>query len=91
MILAEIDKRMEERRALMEVQAQPIGRVLTKAEVETAKDFLVNIKAKWDDISLELKNELLGVILDRIIIHNEDNRITAEIIWQTGLVQKILI
>ena len=91
MILEMIEEKVGERKRLAEIEAYPVGRTLSAAEVENVTDFLSNIHKFWKTQSPSLKNEFLRIVLDRIILWHYNDDIRARIIWRSGLEQEILI
>ena len=90
-IFALIDTRMKEREHLTQVKAYPAGRVGDAINIEKVTNFLTNIQSIWPSQPDRFKNEFLRIILDRILITAESDRIRARIIWKTGMEQEILI
>ncbi len=91
LMLGLIDEKMKEKERLTAMDSQPIGRVLSEAEVRTVHEFLANLKSGWPDMTDTAKNTFLSLLLERIDIQHNASFITARIMWRTGLQQAIRI
>ncbi|MBI3913128.1 MAG: recombinase family protein [Chloroflexi bacterium] len=90
-LLELIDAKLKEKERLASLESQPMGQVLSAAEVKTVKEFLSNLATGWEQMTDAVKNTFLSLLLERIdIIHNVAT-ITATVTWRTGLKQTIRI
>ena len=91
MLLELIDKKMKEKERLTSMDSQPIGRILSAAEVRTVREFLTNLETGWAEMPDRVKNSFLNLVLERIDIRHDKATITAIVTWRTGLQQVIRI
>ena len=91
MILEMIEEKMRKREELSKVENQPIGRVISAADVRTVEQFLSNLSKKWPKIPDRFKNELLTILLRCIYIDHDAESVHAWVVWRTGLMQELII
>jgi hypothetical protein len=91
---AEINQKLTERETELEELAKkelaPFEDVLTTTEVEMVRDFLTDLRTRWDEIPNEMRNNFLGVILDRILVEEEGDHFNVCIVWRSGLEQRLV-
>lgn len=90
LVLEEIEKRINQKKDL-EREPIVITRVMAAADVENVKQFLSNMRLKWNEIPDSLKNEFLSIVLSGIWVHDEEDSLRVEVHWATGLIQKLWI
>jgi hypothetical protein len=54
-----------------------VGRVLSAARVATVKAFLADLGLSWEKQSMELRNEVFRLILDRVVVEVLDRAATS--------------
>ena len=95
-IKAKIKEKMEQKAKLTRIENQRIGKVvgsqeLSGKDIDLVRNFLANLENGWDKQPNELKNAFLSLVLDRVIVYPDRKTIKAELFWQVGLEQEILI
>ncbi len=60
-------------------------------DIDLIRVFLSNLDESWPEQPNALKNALLRLVLDKVIIWAEPAQIRAKLIWRTGLEQELLI
>ena len=91
MMLELIDAKVKEREELASMESQPMGKVMSAAEVATVKEFLAHIDTHWAKMTDAVKNTFLSLLLEQIDIQHTPATITAAVTWRTGLRQTILV
>ena len=91
MMLELIDAKMKEREELASMENQPMGQVMSAAEVKTVAEFLTNLETRWDNMTDGVKNTFLSLLLEKLDIRFDAATITAKITWRTRIRQTIKI
>jgi hypothetical protein len=97
LILEMIEERTRELESMAKagVEAYPAGRVGKQLNIVRVKGILDNIGIVWERKSDKFKNELLRILVDRIMIREKDGQrgsnIIARIVWVTGTEEEIEI
>jgi DNA invertase Pin-like site-specific DNA recombinase len=91
MMLEMIDAKVAEKQQLATMESQPMGQVLSTAEVATVKEFLTHIDRRWAEMTDRVKNTFLSLLLERIDITHDEATISARVTWRTELQQNIRI
>ena len=94
-----IDQQIQDRLSriteLSNLEKQPLGAISKsasgQADIELVESFLDSLHETWDSQPKGLKNALLRLILEKVIIYNDHETIRATIVWRVGLEQEILI
>jgi DNA invertase Pin-like site-specific DNA recombinase len=87
---AEIQKRMERKRELAQVDAYPVGRMVQAIGAEDVKfvrSLLSDLRQIWPDQTNEVKNTFLRLVLERIEVEGldkSDAAFKATIYWRSG-------
>jgi hypothetical protein len=92
----QIQQRLERIRQLADLQQQPVGEVVGRPipdrdDIELVRDLLTNLPETWSQKPDRLKNSLLRILLDRVMLQINDKTIRAQLFWRTGAEQSILI
>jgi DNA invertase Pin-like site-specific DNA recombinase len=92
----QIQARLSRMRELADLEQRPIGvavghRIPGPQDIELVRSFLSNLGEIWDSQPNGLKNALLRLLLDRVIVWPEPGSITVRLMWRTGLEQELLI
>jgi len=94
-LMEEIYRQIYEREAQLEQLAQqelaPFRDVLATTEVAMVREFLADLRTRWKEIPVYLRNNFLRVILDRILVEEKDQRFDVQIIWRSGFEQKLVV
>jgi DNA invertase Pin-like site-specific DNA recombinase len=91
LIFQMVEERQRELKRLSEVDSYPVGRMVNAMSIDKVAGLLTNIKNIWRNQPSNFKNEFLRIILERIVLDADDKTIRVEVVWKTGLVQKIEI
>jgi DNA invertase Pin-like site-specific DNA recombinase len=90
-IFEQVDRRMQRMAELSDVNNMPVGRTLSAAQVATVKAFLADLRLGWAKQPSALKNELLRLILERVLVKAERDYVEAKILWRSGPQQRLWI
>jgi hypothetical protein len=85
-----ITQREQELEGLAQQELTPFEDVLTTTEVSMVREFLGNLKSKWAEVPVNLRNNFLRVILDQILVTDFDNYLHLKIMWRSGKVQSLI-
>ena len=89
MIFEQIDRRTERLQALMATDPHETSRVLSAAQVATVRAFLADLRTGWDRQPAGLRNELMRLVLDRVVVHVDRGDMNATLLWRTGVQQHL--
>ena len=70
---------------------QPYRITVTKPDIHSVRDFLTNLSYKWDSYPAKLRNRLLKLLIEMVVLKHDRERIEAAIIWKAGFEQRITI
>lgn len=92
----QIKERLARIKELADLESRPIGAVVGhplpgQAAIESVRAFLENLGDNWDNMPNELKNAVLRLLLDKVIIWHEPATVRVKLIWRSGGEQCILI
>lgn len=79
-----IESRTARIKELADARNSRVGRMLTAAQVATVRSFLADLRTGWSKQPLALKNELLRLLLDRVDVNADRDRIIATVVWHSG-------
>jgi len=71
--------------------SQPLKSVLTEEEIAQVKLFLKHPRGVWNKMSCIVQNQLLGTLLEKIMVEHEGDKIHASIYWHSGIIQEVFI
>ncbi len=92
----QIQMRLSRLRELADLEKRPIGAAIGRPvpgqqDIELVRKFLSNLGEVWGSQPNGLKNALLRLLLDRIIVWPEPSSIRARLVWRTGHEQELVI
>lgn len=90
-IYRQIHKRETQLEQLAQQELAPFQDVLATTEVAMVREFLADLGTRWEEIPVDLRNNFLRVILDRILVEEKDQRFDVQIIWRSGFDQKLVV
>jgi len=70
---------------------QPCRITVTKPDIHSVREFLTNLRYKWDSYPAKLRNRLLKLLIEMVVLKHDRERIEATIIWKAGFEQRITI
>lgn len=77
---------------LEELRLKPTTQTkLTMADIQQVRDFLSHLPSKWQAYPRATRNRLLQLLIERIELRHDRDKIQATIIWKAGLQQDITI
>jgi hypothetical protein len=77
---------------LDELEAKPLPqREVAIADIQQVRDFLSELPSRWPTYSPTLRNRLLKLLIERVELRHNREKIEATIIWRAGLEQKVTI
>lgn len=94
------DPELEEsyRRQIRQVKGQiqalrqkPLPPPVTVVDINRVRRFLENIENEWGKLPSRLRNNLLKLLIERVEVTHDLQKIEAVIIWKVGFKQKIVI
>ncbi len=92
----QIQERLARIKELSDLECQPIGEVVGhpipgQATVETVRAFLENLADKWPTMPNGLKNAVLRLLLDKVIVWPEPPTTRVKLVWRYGDDDELLI
>jgi DNA invertase Pin-like site-specific DNA recombinase len=92
----QIQGRLARIKELADLESQPIGAAIGhpipgQATIEAVRAFLENLGEKWPTMPNGLKNAVLRLLLDRVIIWNEPATIRVKLVCRYGDERELLI
>jgi len=77
---------------LDELEAKPsFQRKASITDIQQVRDFLSELPSRWGSYSRALRNRLLKLLINRIELKHDRQKIEATIMWRAGLEQKVII
>ena len=77
---------------LDELRAKPLPkRKVATADIQQVREFLSGLQSNWASYSPTLRNRLLKLLLERVELRHDRQRIEARILWKAGLQQTVTI
>ena len=77
---------------LEELRAKPLPEIkVTTADIQQVWDFLARLPSKWQAYPRSMRNRLLKLLIQRVELRHDREKIEATIIWRAGLEQKVII
>jgi hypothetical protein len=77
---------------LDELEAKPLPqRKVAIADIQQVRDFLSELHSRWATYSATLRNRLLKLLIERVELRHNREKVEATIIWRAGLEQKVTI
>ncbi len=74
------------------LRAKPIPEIrVTTADIQQVRDFLSGLPSKWLIYPASMRNRLLKLLIERVELRHDGEKVEAMIIWRAGLEQKITI
>lgn len=74
------------------LNAKPIPeRRVTIGDIQQVRDFLSQLPSKWFTYPRSMRNRLLKLLIERVELRHDREKIEAKIIWKAGLQQGIII
>jgi hypothetical protein len=77
---------------LRQLQSNPVTeKAIADIDIETVKQFLINLPVKWKNYSPSVRNRLLKLIIEKTELRHDAKTIEATVFWKTGFRQQIVI
>jgi hypothetical protein len=77
---------------LEELRAKPVPQTkVTTADVQQVRDFLSQLPSRWLTYPATIRNRLLKLLIERIDLRHDREKIEARVVWKVGLQQGITI
>lgn len=67
------------------------GNVAAKPDIHAVREFLTNLRRNWDSYPATLRNRLLRLLIEMVVLKHDRERIEATVIWKAGFQQQIVI
>jgi hypothetical protein len=81
-----------EQSQLEEMRTRPVRKKsVADTQYSRVRSFLENMPSHWQNFPRTTRNRLLKLIIEKVELHHDGERIDATIVWKTGLRQRILI
>jgi len=77
---------------LEKLRAKPVAEIkVTTADIRQVRDFLSQLPTKWLSYPAAMRNRLLKLLIERVELRHNKQKIEAQIVWKAGLQQGITI
>ena len=77
---------------LEELRVKPAPKIkVTITDIQQVRDFLSELPSKWQAYPRSMRNRLLELLIERVELRHDREKIEAKIIWKAGLQQSIII
>jgi len=74
---------------LLSLRQKPLPPPVTLVDINRVRHFLENLETEWEKLSSGLRNRLLKLLVDRVEIAHDPQRIQATVVWKIGFKQRI--
>ncbi len=77
---------------LEELRVKPAPEIkVTITDIQQVRDFLSQLSSKWQAYPRSMRNRLLKLLIERVELRHDREKIEATIIWRVGFEQKVII
>ena len=77
---------------LKELSNKPVlEKTITTVDIDTVKQFLLNLPGKWQNYSSTVRNRLLKLLIEKVELRHDAKTIEATVYWKTGFCQRVII
>ena len=77
---------------LEELRVKPAPEIkVTITDIQQVRDFLSQLSSKWQAYPRSMRNRLLKLLIERVELRHDREKVEATIIWRAGLEQKVII
>jgi len=77
---------------LEELRVKPAPEIkVTVTEIQQVRDFLSKLPTKWQAYPRSMRNRLLKLLIERVELRHDREKVEATIVWRAGLEQKVII
>ncbi|MBE0415298.1 MAG: hypothetical protein IBX36_01990 [Dehalococcoidia bacterium] len=77
---------------LEELRVKPAPEIkVTVTDIQQVRDFLSQLSSKWQAYPRSMHNRLLKLLIERVELRYDREKVEATIIWRAGLEQKVII